>query len=71
MRQAVMQQCAALGVEVEEAELSPTALGKAGELFMTNALVGIQSVSRLDGRSYESREIAELLRNALGLARDD
>lgn len=71
MRQAVMEQCAALGLEVEEAELRPTALEKADELFMTNALVGIQSISRLDGRSYESRAIAERLRNALGLERDD
>ncbi len=71
MRQAVMEQCSALGLEVEESALRPTALEQAGELFMTNALVGIQSISRLDGRSYESTVVAERLRNALGLERDD
>ena len=71
MRQAVLQQCVALGLEVEEADLYPADLAKASELFMTNALVGIQSVSRVDGVTYASREIAERLRSALGLERDD
>ena len=71
MRQAVLQKSAALGIEVEEAELPVAALGKAGELFMTNALVGVQSISRLDDTSFESRQIADRLRSALGLERDD
>ena len=71
MRQAVLQQCIALGQEIEEAELLPADLAGARELFMTNALVGIQSVSRLDGTPYASREIAERLRQTLGLGRDD
>lgn len=71
MRQAVLEQSAALGLVVEEAELLPADIAAASELFMTNALVGVQSVSRVDGRRYASREIAERLRDALGLEQDD
>ena len=71
MRQAVLQQCVALGLEVREADLRPTDLAEASEIFMTNALVGIQSVSRFDGVTYSAREVAKRLRDALGAARDD
>jgi 4-amino-4-deoxychorismate lyase len=71
MRQAVLQECGALGLEVEEADLLPADLANAGELFMTNALVGVQSVTRIDGVTCASRAIAERLREALGMERDD
>jgi 4-amino-4-deoxychorismate lyase len=71
MRQAVLGRSAALGIEIAEADLLPADLSNAGELFMTNALVGIQSVSRLDRMPYPSREIANRMRQALGLDRDD
>jgi 4-amino-4-deoxychorismate lyase len=71
MRQAVLGRCKALGIDVREVDLRPADLANADEIFMTNALVGIQSVSRLDATGFASREFAERLRSALGLERDD
>jgi len=71
MRQAVLGRCVSLGIETAETDLFPADLAQASELFMTNALVGIQSVSRLGRTTYASREIADRLRHALGLDLDD
>jgi 4-amino-4-deoxychorismate lyase len=68
MRRAVLEQCAALGIEGIEAGIEPAALERADELFMTNALVGIQSVTRLDRRAFGSQAMASRLRAALELA---
>lgn len=66
MRRAVLEQCAALGIEAAEATLAPADLLRADELFMTNALVGIQSVARLDRTAFGSQTIARRLSAALG-----
>jgi 4-amino-4-deoxychorismate lyase len=71
MRRAVIDRCDSLDLEVVEAELRPHELLSASEIFMTNALVGVQSVSRLDGRVLPSREIALRLRRALDLEPHD
>lgn len=68
MRRAVLEQCAGLGIDAAEATLSPADLTRADELFMTNALVGIQSVTRLDKTAFASRAIARRLSAALGLS---
>jgi 4-amino-4-deoxychorismate lyase len=65
MRRAVLKLCAELEIEAGEGDLHPADLERAEELFMTNALVGIQSVSRLDGRALPSRKLASRLRSAL------
>jgi 4-amino-4-deoxychorismate lyase len=71
MRQLVLERCGSMGLEVEETTLRPADLETADEVFMTNALVGVQSVSRLDGRTLPSSAIAARLRTALGQEHDD
>jgi 4-amino-4-deoxychorismate lyase len=65
MRRAVLDRCAALGIEAAETHLEPDDLCRADELFMTNALVGIQSVAHLDGRVIGHRAMAARLRAAV------
>ena len=71
MRQAVIDHCPALGLDVAEADLSPADIRRASEVFMTNALVGIQSVRRLDELTFPSSAVAARLRAVLGLASND
>jgi branched-subunit amino acid aminotransferase/4-amino-4-deoxychorismate lyase len=52
-------------VTVTETNIQATALHQADELFMTNALVGIQSVSRLDQTRFDSTSMAHALRSTL------
>lgn len=66
MRRAVLEQCAALGIDAAEAELAPADLERADALFMTNALVGIQPVTRLDRKTFGSQAVARRLSAALG-----
>lgn len=69
MRRAVLELCTQMDIEVTEADLLPSDLELADEVFMTNALVGIQSVTRLDRAVFESQATASRLRAALA-ARD-
>ena len=62
MRRAVLERCAELGIQATECELGPEEVARADELFMTNALVGIQSVGQLDGRPLASEAVATRLR---------
>jgi 4-amino-4-deoxychorismate lyase len=71
MRRAILDRCGALGLAVTEVDIAPAELLRARELFMTNALVGIQSVTELDRIPLASRDVAIRLRAALGLDRDD
>jgi 4-amino-4-deoxychorismate lyase len=66
MRRAVLERCAELGIQATECELGPEEVARADELFMTNALVGIQSVSHLDGRALVSDAVATRLRLSFG-----
>ena len=63
MRRAVLEQCADLEISAEEADIQPAELHQADELFMTNALVGIQSVIRLDRTAFASQQMADQLRH--------
>jgi 4-amino-4-deoxychorismate lyase len=70
MRRAILERCAAVGIAAEEAELSEEDLAVADEIFMTNALVGIESVASLDARHVPARTMARTLRKALALDAD-
>jgi branched-subunit amino acid aminotransferase/4-amino-4-deoxychorismate lyase len=67
MRRAVLEQAAGVGYALEVTRLSSADLRAADEIFMTNALVGIQSVTRLDDRFFAGFETAVRLRKVLGL----
>jgi 4-amino-4-deoxychorismate lyase len=71
MRHAVLSACTELGIQHDEREILPAELAAADELFMTNALVGIQSVTSLDGRAIRPGPLAGRLREALGLEQDE
>lgn len=66
MRRAVLERCAELEIAATECELTRGDLGLADELFMTNALVGVQSVNRLDQQTLASRSVAVRLRESFG-----
>ena len=68
MRRAVLELCIELGVKAEVRELQPAEILAADELFMTNALVGIQTVSRLDQRLFAPGTMAPRLRGVLASA---
>lgn len=65
MRRTVLELCSRIGIATEECDLLPADLHAADELFMTNALVGIQSVHRLDQTVFDAREMSGRLRDAL------
>jgi len=65
MRRWVLERCTALNITASEDVLGPDQLAAADELFMTNAIVGIQSVAVLDGRRFDSRAVASRLRGEL------
>ena len=67
MRRAVLEHCQTLSIPVSQVDLAPEELLHADEVFMTNALVGIQSVSRLDKHAFALRAMASRLRTALDL----
>jgi branched-chain amino acid aminotransferase len=46
---------------LEEASISPFELQKADELFVTNTIIGIQSISKYRKKAYESKVAKELL----------
>ena len=48
-RQRVIELCAAVCIDVEEREVNPVELTMAGECFITNSLMGVMPVTRLEG----------------------
>jgi len=65
MRRSVIEQCRRLEIDLEETNLTPGNLADADEIFMTNALAGIQTVVSLDGRRLESSAMASTLRTSI------
>jgi 4-amino-4-deoxychorismate lyase len=65
MRRTVLERCAELNIPASQRELLPQDLHDADELFMTNALVGIQSVTGLDDTEFAAQTIASRLRQAI------
>lgn len=64
MRRAVLERAPSLAIETEVRPVTEADLAGAEELFMTNALVGIQSVSSLDDIRTPSRAVAAMLRSS-------
>ena len=65
MRRAVLEQAETLGIESEVRAMRLNEISQADEIFMTNALVGIQTVARFDGVPVGSRGMAGRLSAAL------
>lgn len=63
MRRLVMEQAAALGIDCREADIDPEDLFAADELFLTNSLIGIWPVVRLESTEYE---IGPVTRRSMG-----
>ncbi len=68
MRAAVRRQAAMLGLPCEEGELALDCVAGAGELFLTNALIGIWPVRRLGERRLAVGPVTRQLQQAMGLA---
>lgn len=67
MRRQVLRAAAALGIAATEEPLWPHDLELASELFVTNAVRGIQSVVALDQLRWSEGPVAKRLRDALGV----
>ncbi|GAB6041900.1 aminodeoxychorismate lyase [Endothiovibrio diazotrophicus] len=65
MRGAVMAAAGALGVVCREAELEEEALLAADELFLSNSVIGIWPVARLDDRGFAVGPLTRRLQRAL------
>lgn len=66
MRGYLLEQGIVAGLEVKEAPLDENDLGTAEEIFLTNAIKGIQPVTVYNGKSYDcsrSRKIFDLISN--------
>ncbi len=69
MRRVVLESCGQLGLDAEQTDLAPEALGAADEIFVTNSLFGIWPVRELDGQSRGAGEVAYRLQQLLGYER--
>ncbi|HEX2494650.1 MAG TPA: aminodeoxychorismate lyase [Steroidobacter sp.] len=65
MRRRVLRLAEQLGVAATEEPLWPHDLDAASEVFVTNAVRGVQSVVSLDGRRWADAPMAQRLREAL------
>jgi 4-amino-4-deoxychorismate lyase len=74
MRRVVMREAAGAGIAVEETGLEAADVARAGELFLTSALIGVRPVCALDGRRYRigsvTRELQQRLAPLLAEATD-
>lgn len=65
MRRVVLESARRAGVAVSIADLPPSAVAGAAEVFLTNALTGIRPVHRLDSHSWTTGPVTRLLQLAL------
>lgn len=65
MRQQVIAVAAEQGIEVREASLSKHDLNSADEIFLTNALIGLWSVTTLAGQLIGQGKLSMVIRAAL------
>jgi 4-amino-4-deoxychorismate lyase len=70
MRRLVLESCAPLGLEAEEVDLDTADLKQADELFVTNALLGVRPVCRLDDTDYPVGPVTRRLADRLGISGD-
>ena len=54
-----------LGIDVAEADIDPAELALAQSIFLTNALVGIRTISQLNDHAYVAHPHIDALRAAL------
>ena len=66
MRRLALEACAALGLEARELDMELPELQRADELFVTNALLGVRPVTRLDGKVYAFGPVTRRLALRLG-----
>ena len=65
MRRVVIEAARRAGLSVRVADLPPSAVAAAAEVFVTNALTGIRPVHRLGRQTWESGPVTRQLRNLL------
>jgi 4-amino-4-deoxychorismate lyase len=65
MRSVVMEQARQLGLPVQAMAVSPDDLAQADEVFLTNSLIGIWPVRRIDARDYSVGPVTRQLQDAL------
>ncbi|MBI1405552.1 MAG: 4-amino-4-deoxychorismate lyase [Caulobacter sp.] len=65
MRAQVLEAARVMGLICEEARLGRDALDSASGLFMTNSLVGVRTVSHLDGRAVQPHPVTARLAEAV------
>lgn len=68
MRRVVIEAARKAGIAVTVADLPPSAVSGATELFLTNALTGIRPVQRLGSQSWGTGPVTRLLQAALAAA---
>lgn len=65
VRADVLRACARLGVATEEVRAGPEALASV-PIFLTNSLIGVRPVARLDGRDLPASDLVAALAEAVG-----
>jgi 4-amino-4-deoxychorismate lyase len=70
MRRLVLEACPKLSLRGEESDLSVEQLLRADEMFLTNAVVGVQPVRALDGHAFEVGRVARRVGASLGCLPD-
>lgn len=68
MRAEVLDRAAELGIVTAVQPVSPAMVDAADELFLTNSLIGLWPVAKLDTRSYAVGKITQTLQTAVSLA---
>jgi 4-amino-4-deoxychorismate lyase len=68
MRGIVIEEARSAGLAIEEADLGPTAIGLAEEMFLTNVRIGIAPVNRIDHRELPVGPITRILQERLSRA---
>jgi branched-chain amino acid aminotransferase len=61
-RRVVLEIAATMGLAGQEISLRPVELERADEVWLTNSLFEVRSIMRLDGRTLQSRAVADKIR---------
>jgi 4-amino-4-deoxychorismate lyase len=70
MRRVVLERAAEVGLEANESNLTLHELKRADEVFMTNAVIGIWPVAKLDEQSFAPGRATRALMDHLGVGSD-
>ncbi len=66
VRAEILRRAPARGIDLQLRRAPLAALAAAREIFVTNSLLGVQSVTRYGGRELRTVEMAETIRELLG-----